>query len=51
MRAEQQLNQQQGISSVPAFIFNKKYLVSGGQPKEVFVNAIEELNKEAARKA
>ena len=51
VRAEQQLNQQQGISSVPAFIFNKKYLVSGGQPKEVFVNAIEELNKEAAGKA
>ena len=51
VRAEQQLNQQQGISSVPAFIFNKKYLVSGGQPKEVFVNAIEELNKEAASKA
>ena len=48
VRAEQQLNQQQGISSVPAFIFNKKYLVSGGQPKEVFINAIEELNKEAA---
>jgi len=47
VRADQELTQQQGISSVPAFIFNNKYLVSGGQPKEVFVNAIQELGKEA----
>ncbi len=47
VRADQQLGQQQGINSVPAFIFNNKYLVSGGQPKEVFMNAIQELNKEA----
>ena len=48
VRADQQLTQQQGISSVPAFIFNNKYLVSGGQPKEVFINAIQELDKEEA---
>ncbi|MGK0375913.1 MAG: putative DsbA family dithiol-disulfide isomerase [Arenicella sp.] len=48
VRADQQLSQQQSISSVPAFIFNHKYLVSGGQPKEVFIEAIEALNKEAA---
>ncbi|MBL4672279.1 MAG: DsbA family oxidoreductase [Arenicella sp.] len=48
VRADQQLSQQQGISSVPAFIFNNKYLVSGGQPKEVFINAIQELDKEEA---
>lgn len=47
VRADQQLGQQQGISSVPAFIFNNKYLVSGGQPKEVFINAIQELSKGA----
>ncbi len=47
VRAEQQLGQQQGISSVPAFIFNNKYLISGGQPKEVFVNALTELQKQA----
>lgn len=46
VRADQHLGQQQGINSVPAFIFNNKYLVSGGQPKEVFINAIQELNKE-----
>jgi predicted DsbA family dithiol-disulfide isomerase len=48
VRADQQLTQQQGISSVPAFIFNNKYLVSGGQPKEVFINAIRELDREEA---
>jgi len=46
VRADQQLSQQQGISSVPAFIFNNKYLVSGGQPKEVFIDAIRQLDKE-----
>ena len=34
---------QNNINSVPAFIFNRKYLVSGGQPIEVFVNALTEL--------
>lgn len=48
VRAQQQLGQQQGISSVPAFIFDKKYLISGGQPKEAFINAIKELTKETA---
>jgi len=45
VRADQQLGQRQGITSVPAFIFDNKYLVSGGQPKEVFINAIQELTK------
>ncbi len=47
VRADQELGQQQGITSVPAFIFNNKYLVSGGQPKEVFMNAIKELDAKA----
>lgn len=47
VRAELQENQQKGISAVPAFIFNNKYLVSGGQPKEAFVNVFQELEKEA----
>jgi len=38
VRAEQALNTQQGISAVPAFIFENKYLVSGGQPKEAFAS-------------
>ncbi len=47
VRAEQYGHSQKGISSVPAFIFNNKYLVSGGQPKESFVNVLRELEKEA----
>ena len=39
-----------GISSVPAFIFENKYLVSGGQPKEVFINALLELQKKPQAK-
>ena len=37
-----------GISSVPAFILNKKYLISGGQPKQVFIQALQQLDQEAA---
>ena len=36
-----------GISSVPAFIVNNKYLISGGQPVENFVQSLTEIvNKE-----
>lgn len=47
VRTDQELSQQQGISAVPAFIFNNKYLVSGGQPKEVFMNTIKGLDAES----
>ncbi|MGN6669745.1 MAG: DsbA family oxidoreductase [Trinickia sp.] len=40
VRAEEQHYQAMGIHSVPAFIFNRRYLVSGGQPAEVFEQAI-----------
>lgn len=43
VRAEQALTQQQGVSAVPAFILDNKYLISGGQPKEAFIDAINEL--------
>ena len=46
VRTDQELSQQQGISAVPAFIFNNKYLVSGGQPKEVFMKTIKELDND-----
>lgn len=46
VRADQQTNHQNGISAVPAFIFNNKYLVSGGQPKENFVEILQQLDKE-----
>jgi predicted DsbA family dithiol-disulfide isomerase len=32
-----------GIHSVPAIIFNRRYLVSGGQPAEVFEQAIRKI--------
>jgi predicted DsbA family dithiol-disulfide isomerase len=47
VRAEEQNNQQMGIQSVPAIIFNRRYLVSGGQPVEQFVKVIEQVLAEA----
>lgn len=32
-----------GISSVPAFIINNKYLISGGQPVENFIHSLTEI--------
>lgn len=43
VRAEERENQQMGIQSVPAIIFNRQYLVSGGQPVEQFVQVIEQI--------
>lgn len=40
VRAQQQQWQEAGIRSVPAFILQEKYLISGGQPPEAFVEAI-----------
>ena len=46
VHADQALSQSQGVTAVPAFIFNNKYLVSGGQPKEAFIDVLQELEKE-----
>lgn len=43
VRAEEQEYQRMGIHSVPATIFNGRYLVSGGQPVEAFENAIRQV--------
>jgi predicted DsbA family dithiol-disulfide isomerase len=48
VRADQALSQQQGISSVPAFIFNNKYMVSGGQPKETFIKVLQQIDEESS---
>lgn len=40
VRAEEREFQELGIQSVPAIIFDQKYLVSGGQPSEAFEDAI-----------
>ena len=45
VRKELLFPRQNNISSVPAFIFNRKYLISGGQPIDTFVNALQEIQK------
>lgn len=47
VRAEEHKYQAMGIQSVPAFIFNNRYLVSGGQPVEAFEQIIERVLAEA----
>ena len=51
VRASEQHYQQAGISSVPAVILNDRYLVSGGQPPEVFEQALRQVMAEAGRAA
>lgn len=43
VRAEERNNEALGIQSVPAIIFNRRYLVSGGQPVETFERAIQQI--------
>lgn len=43
VRTEIASAQQKGIHSVPSFIFNNEMLVTGGHPKETFVNVIKGL--------
>jgi predicted DsbA family dithiol-disulfide isomerase len=43
VRARQALYRQQGINAVPAIIINEKYLISGGQPADVFERALREI--------
>ncbi|MCV2401902.1 DsbA family oxidoreductase [Marinomonas sp. C2222] len=43
VRQQQAVWQQSGISSVPTVIINNKYAISGGQPAEVFKQALEEI--------
>ena len=48
VRAQEQYYTSAGIHSVPAVIFNDKHLVSGGQPVEVFEQAIRQIAAGAA---
>jgi predicted DsbA family dithiol-disulfide isomerase len=43
VRTQERRWQQAGIHSVPAAIVNGQYLISGGQPPEVFENALREI--------
>lgn len=48
VRAEQALWRSRGISSVPAVVVEGKYLISGGQPAEVFEQALRQIAGETA---
>ena len=43
VRQQEQIWQQNGITSVPTVIINNAYAITGGQPAEVFKSAIEEV--------
>ncbi|WP_256243442.1 DsbA family oxidoreductase [Bacillus sp. V3B] len=43
VRDDEQTAKQYGISSVPFFLINKKYAITGAQPTEVFVQSLEKV--------
>lgn len=43
VREREHFYQQQGIRAVPSVIFNDRHLVQGGQPPEVFAQALRQL--------
>jgi predicted DsbA family dithiol-disulfide isomerase len=43
VRADERTAQQYGITAVPFFLINKKYALTGAQPTEVFVQALEKI--------
>lgn len=43
VREAERFYQQQGINSVPAIIINERHLISGGQPPEVFEQALRKI--------
>jgi predicted DsbA family dithiol-disulfide isomerase len=48
VRAAEQLWQSRGIQSVPGIVINGKWLVSGGQPPEVFEQALRDIGRQVA---
>ena len=48
VRSEEEEIRQLGIQSVPAIIFERKFMVNGGQPSEVFEEAIRKIIAEKA---
>ena len=48
VRDDEELWRSRGISSVPAIIIDEKYLVSGGQPVEVFEDVLKKIAAERA---
>lgn len=43
VRADEQEAQELGIRSIPFFLVNRKYTISGAQPAEAFLNAFDQI--------
>ena len=48
VREVEQMYRRAGVNSVPAIIINEQYLISGGQPVEVFEKSLREIAAKAA---
>ena len=48
VRAAERFWQEAGISAVPAVVINRRHLVAGGQPPEVFAQALRQVAAEGA---
>jgi predicted DsbA family dithiol-disulfide isomerase len=48
VRQRQAFFTQAGIQSVPAVIINQRHLISGGQPAQVFEQALRQIAQESA---
>jgi predicted DsbA family dithiol-disulfide isomerase len=46
VREAERVWREKGISGVPAIVINDRYLISGGQPAEVFEQALREITSE-----
>lgn len=47
VRAEQAKMHQYGINSVPTFIINGQYAINGGQPADVFAQALTQISEQS----
>jgi predicted DsbA family dithiol-disulfide isomerase len=46
VRADERTAKQYGVTGVPFFLINKKYALTGAQPTDVFVQALQKIIKE-----
>lgn len=49
VRSEQNALQQMGITSVPTFIINEQYALTGGQPSDAFIQAFKQIAEQEAQ--
>ena len=49
VRSEQSALQQMGITSVPTFIINEQFALTGGQPSNAFVQAFKQIAEQEAQ--